>query len=117
MMTHRLSEDALALAFAAAHADHVRYAKRASTMVDWYIFTDDEGCKPDPTLYVLHFVREICRAAAAQHDSPELASAAMISAVERLARCDQRLAALPADLGPPEKRPARRASSKGRAQP
>ena len=70
-----------------------------------------QGWKPDPTLYVLHLVREICRAAAAEHDMPEMASAATISAVERLARCDQRLAALHAELVPPKPKQRERASS------
>jgi len=113
------SEAGLAQAFAAKHAGHARYV-HATSPRRWFIRVDavwerDKQWEPDTRLIVQYWIMEICCAAAAElhRDDPALArqlcSANFISAVERLARCDPRLAASRGDVGlpPPKKRGAK----------
>ena len=105
-----ITEDQLALEFAARHEHRLRYvAKSSKAMAQrWLILnpTTDEW-EPDTTLAVLELVRRLCREAAAECQDPEQAwrigSANTIASVERLARCDARLATTPEIAGLPVK--------------
>jgi putative DNA primase/helicase len=87
------SDDALALRFAERHASEMRYVAEWSTWLIW----DGTRWQFDKILRAFSCARLICREAAASHDrakrGKELASAKTIAAVERLARCDDRLVA------------------------
>jgi putative DNA primase/helicase len=87
------SDEALALRFAERHRNELRYVAAWSRWLFWngarWIF-DDTLCAFDRS-------RRICREAAAECNKPKIASAIAsaktVAAVERLARCDRRLAA------------------------
>jgi putative DNA primase/helicase len=87
------SDDALALRFAELHAKDLRY------VAEWgrWLRYDGMRWQFDDTLVAFDRARVICRAAAAECNSLKLAkglaSAKTVAAVERLARCDRRLAA------------------------
>ncbi len=87
------SDEALALSFAAAHADDLRYVAAWSSWLMW------DGClwHFDDTLRAYDLVRQLCRTASTVCRKPDkangLASAKTVAAVERLARSDRRLAA------------------------
>jgi len=87
------SDDALALRFAERHANELRYVAKWSAWLCW----DGVCWRFDNTLSAFDRARVICRAAAAGCNKlklrKELASAKTVSAVERLARSDRRLAA------------------------
>jgi putative DNA primase/helicase len=115
-MNNFITEDALASEFAARHEHRLRYVAKSTKVVAqrWLILNPTtEEWEPDTTLAVLELVRRLCREAAADCDDQERAwtigSAATVSAVERLARCDPRLAAKPEIAGLPVKlRPTKR---------
>ena len=87
------SDDALALRFAAEHADDRRYV---AALARWFCW---EGArwKRDNTLSTLDAARLICRQAASSCNENNvahaIASAKTVAAVERLAKSDRRLAA------------------------
>ena len=87
------SDDALALRFAEHHADNLRYVAKWGEWLLW----DGQCWQVEETLRVWHFVRKVCREAAAQCNDGKvafaIASAKTVAAVERLARSDRRLAA------------------------
>ncbi|PZP63893.1 MAG: hypothetical protein DI596_02515 [Azospira oryzae] len=89
------TEDGLAAAFTDRHAEDWRYCAAWGKWLMW----DGRRWIEDRMLYVNHLTRAICRAASRKADSPrlraKLASAATLSAVERIARCDPRHAATP----------------------
>jgi putative DNA primase/helicase len=88
-----LSDEALALAFAARHASDLRYV---AAWGRWYRY-DGTRWQPDDTLAAFDLARHICREAAAECAKPKLASAVAsaktVAAVERLAKADRRIAA------------------------
>ncbi len=87
------SDEALALRFAERHSGERRYV---ATFSKWFLY-DGMRWRLDDTLETIHLVRQICREAAAEcrkkRVSVSLASASTVTAVERLARSDRRLAA------------------------
>jgi len=89
------TEDGLAAAFTDRHAEDWRYCAAWGKWLMW----DGRRWNEDRMLYVHHLTRAICRAASRKADSPrlraKLASAATLSAVERIARSDPRHAAIP----------------------
>lgn len=87
------SDEALALAFAEQHRDKMRFC---SVWGRWLNWTD--GCwRPDDTLSAVDLVRKLCRATAnsctLENRAAALASLKTVTAVERLARADRKLAA------------------------
>lgn len=87
------ADEALALRFAEAHADKLRYV---AAWGRWISF--DGACwRFDDTLLAFDRARKICREAAAECNTTKvaktIASAKTVAAVERLARADRRLAA------------------------
>jgi len=105
----QFTQDALALEFVRLWQHGVRYVQSTSPY-KWFVCDADGNWEPDNTNEVLSLVREICREAARRCDDTELAlticSAAGISAVERLARSDRRIATTREGVGlpPPKKR-------------
>jgi putative DNA primase/helicase len=83
------TEEAIALAYADRHAHEVRYVAAWSR---WLLY-DGARWQFDDTLHAFDRARVICREISAEHNKPSLASASTVSAVERLARADRRLAA------------------------
>jgi putative DNA primase/helicase len=86
------SDDALALDFADRHKDDLRYV---AAWGRWLHF-DGRHWQYDETLNVFDLVRVICREAAARAKKKiqaAIVSAKTVSAVERLARSDRRIAA------------------------
>jgi putative DNA primase/helicase len=87
------SDDALALDFAGRHKDDLRYV---AAWGRWLHF-NGRHWKYDETLNVFDLVRVICREAAGRAEKcniqTAIVSAKTVSAVERLARSDRRLAA------------------------
>jgi putative DNA primase/helicase len=87
------SDEALALRFAERHECDLRYVAAWTKWLRW----DGARWRFDDTLHAFDLVRQICREAAAQCNNPKicaaLASAKTVSAVERLAKADRRLAA------------------------
>ena len=87
------SEDAIALKFAERHAAVLRF------VAAWgkWLFWDGKRWCFDETLRAFDHARRICREAASEASDPRvqtvLASAKTVTAVERLARADRRLAA------------------------
>jgi putative DNA primase/helicase len=85
------AEDTLALLFAERHADELRYVD------DWkrWLHYDGACWGFDSTLQVFDNARVVCREVALEGNKPAsaVASAKTVAAVERLARCDRRLAA------------------------
>jgi putative DNA primase/helicase len=89
----QFSDDALALAFADRHASSFRYVAALGKWLIW----EETRWRIDDTLHVRDRARLICREAAAACNEPKLpkllASAKTVSAVERLAQSDRRIAA------------------------
>lgn len=88
-----VTDDALALAFSAAHAGTLRYVAGWGRWLQW----TGSVWRHDDTLFVFDRVRRLCRAASGPNRTPAekrtLADAQTIAAVERLARSDRRHAA------------------------
>ncbi len=87
------SDEALALGFAARHAEDVRYV---AAWGRWHVW-DAWRWRRDETLEVRDKVRALCRegteACDSRREAAGVASARTVSAVERLAQADRRLAA------------------------
>ncbi len=94
------SDEALALRFATARTEDLRYV---AAWGRWYRWSGVVWA-PDDTLAAYDLVRHVCRAAAAEITAPDtsatakrqaanVASAKVVNAVERLTRSDRRLAA------------------------
>jgi putative DNA primase/helicase len=89
------SDEALALRFAAAHANDLRYVAAWGRWLVW----DGARWRFDDTLHAFDMVRQTCREASTECDdknpkaAPALASAKTVAAVERLAKSDRRIAA------------------------
>ncbi len=86
------SDEALAQRFADRHGDELRFIAKWS---QWCAWTDTRW-EEDSTLGAFDKARAICRAAASDADKKRktaLASAKTVSAVERLAKADRRIAA------------------------
>jgi putative DNA primase/helicase len=87
------SDEALALRFAERHVSDLRFV---AAQGKWFIY-DGKCWHVDDTLLALDLVRHICREEAAackkKRLAASIASASTASAVDRLARCDRRLAA------------------------
>ena len=87
------SDEALAQRFADRHGDDLRFIAKWS---QWCAWTDTRW-EEDSTLGAFDKARAICRAVASNADKPNiktaLASAKTVSAVERLAKADRRIAA------------------------
>jgi putative DNA primase/helicase len=87
------SDEALALRFADEHAGHLRYVAGWSQWLTW----DGKRWRPDGTLLAFDLARKLCREASAECQHKKIArgitSAGTVSAIERLARADRRLAA------------------------
>ena len=94
------SDEALALRFATARTDFLRYIAAWGRWYQWFgvVWT------PDDTLAAYDLVRHECRAGAAEltardtsatakRQAANVASAKAVAAVERLARSDRRMAA------------------------
>ena len=92
-MPVEFSEDSLARAFTAIHADAFRFV---SAWGKWFKWTGTHWAE-EKTLEVFDLVRVVCREAANRAESPKVASilskASTIAAVERLARADRQHAA------------------------
>ena len=86
------SEDDLANKFSAKHIDNLRYCHDWGRWLEWA----DTYWRIDRTVHVFDLVRDVCRQAAVQCNAggKRIASAATVSAVERLARADRRHATL-----------------------
>jgi len=89
----QFSDEALALRFAALHADDLRYVAALGQWFGW----DGMRWKCELTLKAVDHARSVCRAASAEcnnlNDGKAIASLHAVNAVERLARADRRLAA------------------------
>ena len=87
------SEDALALRFAAHHANRLRYVAAWGRWLEW----GGSRWSFDDSLRAFDLARQVCREAATACDKPgiatALASAKSVAAVERLAKSDRQLAA------------------------
>jgi putative DNA primase/helicase len=87
------TDEALALAFTAAHADRLRYVAGWGR---WFIWTRSVW-KADDTLRAFDLARAICRSASSLCGNAKVAvvvaSAKTVAAVERLAKADRRHAA------------------------
>jgi putative DNA primase/helicase len=87
------TDEALALEFAARHADKLRYVALWS---QWFAWTGTHW-KLDSTLHAFDRARAICREFAAMCNKPKiaaaLASAKTVAAIEKLSRADRRIAA------------------------
>ncbi|WP_374453612.1 phage/plasmid primase, P4 family [Phenylobacterium sp.] len=85
------SEDELARAFAQENEASLRYCAAWGQWLAW----DGVRWAPDRTLLATDYARDLCRRAAASTDdrSAALGRASTVSAVERLARADRKLAA------------------------
>jgi putative DNA primase/helicase len=87
------TDDSLALRFAEQHTNSLRYV---ATLGKWFLW-DGQRWQTDDTLMARHRAREICRGASAECNQEKvaklIASAKTISAVERLAQADRRIAA------------------------
>jgi putative DNA primase/helicase len=81
------SEDAIALAFAADHANTLRYVAKWN---QWFRF-DGTCWREDTTLHVFDLIRGLCRDAG--HECGKQATAKLVAAVHTLVRADRRLAA------------------------
>jgi putative DNA primase/helicase len=89
-----LTDEGLALRFVDKHVETLRYVAAWSRWLEW----DGTRWKPDTTLHAFDLARGVCRTASAEANKPKLAalmaSAKTVSAVERLARSDRRMAAI-----------------------
>ena len=86
------SDESLALRFTERYADKLRYV---ATWSRWLIWSG-QYWQFDDTLKAFDFARKVCRGAASECDKKfanSVASAKTVTAVERLARADRRLAA------------------------
>ncbi len=87
------SDEALALEFAALHANDLRYVAVWGKWLKW----DGTRWKRDTTLHAYDLARAVCREASERCNSPSIAkaiaSASTVAAVERLAKADRLLAA------------------------
>ncbi len=87
------TDEALALKFAEVHGPHLRYVAAWGQWLEW----DGVRWKRDDTLRALDLARRICRTASAECNMPniprQLARLQTVTAVERLARADRRIAA------------------------
>ena len=86
------TDEALALHFAEARAEDLRYVAAWSKWLMW----DGQRWKFDDTLHAFDLARRICREAAIECNTKAakmIASARTVAAVERLAKADRRLAA------------------------
>jgi putative DNA primase/helicase len=89
------SDEALALRFAKAHANDLRFTAAWGRWLVW----DGARWRFDDTLHAFDMVRRTCREASAECNdkspkvAPSLASAKTVAAVERLAKSDRRIAA------------------------
>ena len=87
------SDEDLALKFAERHAGDLRFVAAWNKWLLW----NGRHWQFEETLRAWDFAREVCRVAARQCNKPKqssaIASAKTVSAVERLARSDRRLAA------------------------
>jgi putative DNA primase/helicase len=93
-VTPAFSEDALALRFADRHESAVRFV---AAWGQWFRY-DGKVWRPDATLQAFDLARRICREASAEcngkkSEKAALASAKTVSAIERLAKSDRRIAA------------------------
>jgi putative DNA primase/helicase len=82
------SEDWLALALVNRHADEWRYVPRWGM---WMHFRKGRWVQ-DERHRTLTYARKVCRAAATEGEDKSLGKSATVIAVERLARCDERMA-------------------------
>jgi putative DNA primase/helicase len=89
------SDEALALAFAELYVHKLRYVAAWNKWLIW----NGSRWRDDSTLHVFAFVRRLCREVARDCDHKktalDIARASTVAAVERLARADRRLAAVP----------------------
>lgn len=90
------SDEALALRFAAAHAQYLRYVESWKRWLEW----DGTRWRVEETLRALDLARALCRQASAEAKAQRktkiaaaVASRKTVAAVESLARADRRLAA------------------------
>ena len=87
------SDEALALQFADRHSGDLRFVAAWNKWLFW----NGQHWQFEETLRAWDFARHVCREGAAQCNKPKqsgsIASAKTVSAVERLARSDRRLAA------------------------
>jgi hypothetical protein len=87
------SEEDLALRFAEAHKDDLRYIDQWGK---WFVWKGDHWSE-DKTRFAFNESRAICRAAASETTVPKissaLASVRTVAAVERLAKADRRMVA------------------------
>ena len=93
-VTPAFSDDALALRFADRHESAVRFV---AAWGQWFRY-DGKVWRPDATLHAFDLARRICREASAECNGKKgekaaLASAKTVSAIERLAKSDRRIAA------------------------
>ena len=94
LISPELSDDSIALKFAAKHHEDLRYVDAWGKWLHW----DGSRWRWDKVLGTFAQARKICRAESVKCDIPRdskaVASARTVAAVERLARCDERLAAM-----------------------
>jgi putative DNA primase/helicase len=93
-VTPAFSDDALALRFADRHEGAVRFV---AALGQWFRY-DGKVWRQDATLHAFDLARRICRDASAECNGKKgekaaLASAKTVSAIERLAKSDRRIAA------------------------
>jgi putative DNA primase/helicase len=93
-VTPAFSDDALALRFADRHEGAVRFV---AAWGQWFRY-DGKVWRQDATLHAFDLARRICRDASAECNGKKgekaaLASAKTVSAIERLAKSDRRIAA------------------------
>jgi putative DNA primase/helicase len=85
-----LTEDAIALRFAAQHEHDLRYVDERSTWFKW----DNTRWQPEKTLLAYDLIRDRCRADAVEFGNGKppagVTSAKTVAAVERLAKADRR---------------------------
>jgi putative DNA primase/helicase len=93
VQTQAFTDDALALTFADNLHDRLRYVAKMGQWFSW----DETRWRSDDTLLARDHAREICRSASNECNDPKvgktIASGRVISATERLAQSDRRLAA------------------------
>jgi len=93
----QFSEDTIALAFAEAHRDSLRFTAASSRWLEW----QGTHWNQDRTQRVFDLSRELCRRVASEVEEEKktlrcrLTSARTVAAIEKLARSDRRLAAVP----------------------
>ena len=83
------SEEAMALTFADRHAGHLRFVAAWGRWLNY----DDSRWMHDDTLHAFDRARVICRETAMTYPKATVTSAKTVTAIERLARSDRRLAA------------------------